>query len=201
MRRRSGVIAAAAVVTAIAVAPSAAQAATHTATCQGSSKRCTATFPLRGTHTGDRLVVRLPDTDLQLRSITPSAQALTSKYGFGGFSSSLGGSLLTARLLRFGAVPRTAKIAFTFTVPPDMKVCGDVPITVAGSKLVVQDLQAHGLSCAAARRVASQCIGATGPDGATWTIFRVDDLVTLRSGSRRVSFVAGKAGATCVPVG
>jgi hypothetical protein len=61
--------------------PAAAQAATHTATCVGSSQRCTATFPLRGTHTGDRLVVQLPDTDLQLRSIVPSSPSLPSSTG------------------------------------------------------------------------------------------------------------------------
>lgn len=186
---------------ALLAGPACALAATHTATCQGSSDRCTATFSLNGTRTGDRLVVRLPDTDLQLRSIVPSSKSLTATYGFGGFSTRLGGSLLQARLLRFGRVPRDATVAFTFFVPPAMRSCGDASIDVAGSTVRLGDVRAHGLSCAAARRIAGQCVAGTGPTATAWTIFRVDDQVTFQRRDRRVSFVAGDAGATCVPVG
>ncbi len=185
----------------LAVGGSTAVAATHTATCRGSGDRCTATFALRGTHSGDRLVVRVTDTDLQLRSIVPSSASLTAKYGFGGFSTQVGGSQFTARLLRNGRVPRGATIAFTFFVPPTMRSCGDAQVTAGGTNVRVADVQAHGVGCGQARRIAAGCVAGTGPSTTGWTIFQVDDLVTFQRVGRRVSFVAGGAGATCVPVG
>lgn len=181
--------------------PATAAAATRTASCAGGADRCTATFALRGTESGDRLVVRLPDTDLQLRSIAPSKPSLTAAYGFGGFSTREGGSLFRATLLRNGPVGRGATITFTFDVPPAMRACGGARIDAGGTTVRIRDVQGHGLSCAAARQAAGQCVAGTGPKGRGWTIFQVDDLVSLRRGDRRVTFDARGSGATCVPVG
>jgi hypothetical protein len=181
--------------------PAAAGAATHTIDCRGSGTRCTATVPLAGTKTGDRVVVRLTDTDLALRSILPSSPSLTAKYGFGGFSTRLGGSEFVALLLRDGSVGRDANVRLTFDVPPDMRPCADATVDVGGGASVrLTGLAVHGLRCAAGRRLATECVSATGP-GQGWTAFQVDRTVTLRRGARRVAFTAPAGGATCVPVG
>lgn len=172
-------------------APTATAAATHTVDCRGSGTRCTATFPLRGTHTRDTLVVLLTDTDLALRSIVPSSPKLPAVYGFGGFSTRLGGSEFRAVLLRSGVAPAGATITFTFAVPPAMRACGGA-----------QRVMAHGVSCATARTAAAQCVAGTGPTAGRWPrIFQVDDTVSFQGGTRRVTFTPGSAGATCVPVG
>ncbi len=194
-------VAALAAAVALLAVPTVASAATHTKACEGSSKRCTATFPLSATKDGDRLVVELPDTDLQLRAIVPSSSSLTSKYGFGGMSTSVGGSVFTARLLRFGGVPRSASLELRFFVAPAMRSCGTARADAGDSTVRVRRVEAHGVRCAAARRIAAGCVAGTGPSAARWTIFQVDDLVSFQRGARRVTFAAGAAGATCVPVG
>jgi hypothetical protein len=170
--------------------PAAASAATHTQTCSGpSASRCTATFALRGAKTGDRLVVRLPDTDLAIRRITPSPASLTQSYGFEGFSTRLGGSEFVAKLLILGAVPSGGRITFAFAVAPTMRSCG-----------TSSDVQAHGVSCATAKRLANACVMGTGP-GSAWTVFEVSGQVTLQRGGDRITFDPPHGGATCVPAG
>jgi hypothetical protein len=100
-----------------------------------------------------------------------------------------------------GRVPRGASVSFAFFVPPEMRSCGDARFTVDGATVRVGDVQASGVGCTAARRLARQCVTGTGPGTTAWTIFQVEDLVSLQRRSRRVTFAAGKAGATCVPVG
>lgn len=180
--------------------PAAALAASRTATCTGSTQRCSATFPLSGTKTGDRLVVRLPDTDLQLRSIVPSSPSLTSVYGFGGFSMRQGGSVFRAKLIVLDRIPAQASVSFTFAVPPRMRSCGDYSFEIDGSPIRLGDLEAHRVSCKAARRLANHCVSATGP-GAGWTIFAVDRSITLQRRTQRVSFDLLNVNASCAPSG
>jgi hypothetical protein len=198
LTRAAGLIAA---TLAIALPAAAADAATHTADCRGSATACTATFPLKGTRTTDRLVVRLPDTDLQLRSILPSSPSVAARYGFGGLSMRLGGSQLRAVLLRNGTVSSGAAVRFTFFVAPTMHPCSMPPLDVGDTTIRIVAMQTHGVTCASARKVVRACISATGTVGRWPQILQVDDTVIFQSGSRRITFTAPDGGATCVPSG
>ncbi|MEZ5123241.1 MAG: hypothetical protein R2736_16975 [Solirubrobacterales bacterium] len=91
--------------------PASAAAKTRTVDCDGSPQQCTATFPLAGLKSGDRLVARLPDTDLQLRAVVPSSRAVQAAIGFQGFSMRLGGSLFVAKLVVARRPPADARVS------------------------------------------------------------------------------------------
>jgi hypothetical protein len=196
LRRSAG----AALATLLVALPATASAADHTVACRGSADRCTATFPLHGAHTGDRVVVQLTDTDLALRSIVPSSRSLRARYGFAGFSMRLGGSEFLARLIVDGKVPAGAAIRFTFAVPPAMRSCGGYHFPIDGSVIRLGDLQVRGLSCGGGRRVARRCVSGMSP-GRGWTVFQVDDTVTLRRHAQRLSFDLRNVRASCAPSG
>jgi hypothetical protein len=180
--------------------PGAAAAKTRTVDCTGSPQRCTATFPLGGLDTGDRLVARLTDTDLQLRAVTPSSARVQAAIGFSGFSMRLGGSVFVARLNVAGPVPAGGRVRFTFAVPPRMRYCGDFRFEIDSSPVRLADLQAHGLTCRAARRVARNCVSGIGP-GRGWGALEVDRTVILRRRAQRVTFDLRNVNASCAPSG
>jgi len=199
MRMRTLVVVAGAV--AAVALPAAAQAADRTVPCPGGANRCVATVPLDGARTGDRIVVQLTDTDLQIESIAPSEPSLAGSYGFSGFSMRLGGSEFVADLVVTGPIPEGASVAMTFAVPPRMRSCGAERFTIDGARIRLRGVQARGLTCRAAKRIARQCVSGTGPSGRGWTIFDVDGDVTLRRGGRRVAFTLGNARQSCAPSG
>ena len=184
-----------------AALPATASAADRTVPCTGGGERCVATVPLEGASTGDRIVVELSDTDLELRSIVPSEPSLTEAYGFAGFSTRLGGSEFVADLVITGPIPAGATIAMTFATPPRMRNCGPMRFRTAGATIRLRGVQARGLTCRAAKRVSRRCVSGRGPGGTGWTIFQVDDRVTLQRRGERVAFTLGNVRASCAPSG
>jgi len=181
--------------------PAAAQAADRTVQCQGGANRCVATVPLEGAATGDRIIVELTDTDLELQSIVPSEPSLTASYGFAGFSTQMGGSEFVAKLVITGPIPAGASIAMTFAVPPRMRDCGNLRFRIDGAPIRLRDVQARGLGCKPAKRIARRCVSGRGPGGSGWTIFEVDDRVTLSRRAQRVAFTLGNVRQSCAPSG
>jgi hypothetical protein len=190
---------AAAALIALAAAP-AAHAKTRTVTCVGGADDCTATVKLAGLKKGDKVAINLTDTDLALRSITPSGNPVRAAYGLERLSTRLGGSQFVAQFLIFPPVPRTSSVRFRFAVPPKMTACGDDQFTIADAKVRINDIETHGAGCMAARRVAESCVNGTGP-GRGWVPVQVDDTVILWRGQRRVTFDTAGVPATCVPSG
>lgn len=190
---------AAAALVALVAAP-AAHAKTRTVACVGGATSCTATVKLAGLKHLDRVAINLTDTDLALRSITPSTPSLPASYGFGGMSTRLGGSQLVVRFLIIPPVPKGGSVRFRFSVPPKMTACGDDRFTVGGTRVRIKDVEAHGVGCMGARRVAEGCVSGTGP-GQRWVPLQVDDTVILWRGRQRITFDASTAPATCVPSG
>jgi hypothetical protein len=64
----------------------------------------------------------------------------------------------------------------------------------------LRDVEAHRVSCLAARRVAEGCVSGVGP-GAGWVPLQVDDTVILWHGRQRVAFGLGDVRASCAPSG
>jgi len=180
--------------------PASAAAKTRTVDCDGSPQQCTATFPLAGLKSGDRLVARLPDTDLQLRAVVPSSRAVQAAIGFQGFSMRLGGSLFVAKLVVAQRPPAGARVRFRFAVPPRMRACGDVRFRVAGATIRLGDLQTRGLGCRSARRVARRCVSGVGP-GPRWRPLQVDRTVILTRRAQRIAFDLVNVNASCAPSG
>ena len=189
-----------AVLAALILVP-AASAKTRTIACAGGADRCTATLALAGLKSGDRVIVNLTDTDLQLRAITPSAPKVQAAYGFGGLSTRLGGSQFVARMLINPPVPAGATVRFRFAVPPKMTACGDDRFTIDGSAIHLRDVQARGLDCLAARRAVEGCVSGVGPGRGFASVLQVDDLVILQGKGRRVTFGLGDAPSSCAPSG
>jgi hypothetical protein len=187
-------------VTALGALAPGAYAKTRTVDCTGSDQRCTASFPLSGLKTGDRLVARLTDTDLQLRAVTPSSPSLQQFYGFSSFSMRLGGSEFVARIIITERPPRRGRVQFSFAVPPRMRDCGDFRFGLDGSRIRLDDLEARGVSCARARRVARGCVDGTGP-GSGWGALEVDDTVILQRRAQRVTFDLVDVKSSCAPSG
>jgi len=180
--------------------PAATAAKTRTADCTGGPQRCTATFPLAGLKTGDRLVARLSDTDLQLTAVLPSSPQVQAATGFGGFSMRLGGSEFVAKLIVAGPVPRGGRVTFRFAVPPRMRSCGDVRFSSGDATIRLRDVEARGLGCRPARRVARNCVSGVGP-GPGWSALQVDRTVILRRRAQRVTFDLVNVNASCAPSG
>lgn len=197
MDRRLAIAAAA--VLALAAAP-AAHAKTRTVTCSGTGDRCTATVQLAGLAKGDRVAIDLTDTDLALVSITPSKPSVQAAYGFAGLSTRQGGSQFVARFLINPPVPKGASVRFRFAVPPRMTACGDDQFTLAGAQVRLTGVEAHGVNCLKARRVAEGCVSGVGP-GQGWVPLQVDDTVILWHGRQRVTFGLGDVRSSCAPSG
>jgi hypothetical protein len=184
----------------LAVAAPAAHAKTRSVSCSGGAKHCTATVKLAGLKQGDRVAIDLTDTDLALRSITPSKPSVQASYGLGRMSTRLGGSQFVVQFLIIPPVPKGASVRFRFAVPPKMTSCGDDQFPVAGTQVRIKDVAAHRIGCLAARRAAEGCVSGTGP-GRGWVPLQVDDTVIMWRGRQRVTFDASTAPATCVPSG
>jgi len=185
---------------ALGVCAAGAQAKTRAVRCVGGSDRCTATVALAGLKTGDRVVIDLTDTDLQLEDITPSRPSVQVAYGFAGLSMREGGSQLVARILIDPPVPRGASVRFRFAVPPKATSCGNDQFTIDGAPIRLTDLAARNIDCLAARRAVEGCVAGTGP-GVGWTVLQVDDQVLLRRKRQRVTFGLGNARSSCAPSG
>jgi hypothetical protein len=184
----------------LALLPATAAAKTRTVDCQGSSQRCTAVFPVAGLDSGDRLVARLTDTDLQLRAVVPSSPKVQAAIGFAGFSMRLGGSEFVARIVVAQRPPAGARVRFRFAVAPRMRSCGDVRFASGGATVRLSDVEARGLRCRSARRVARNCVSGIGP-GAGWTPLQVDDTVILTRRAQRIAFDLVNVRASCAPSG
>ena len=65
----------------------------------------------------------------------------------------------------------------------------------------LRDVQARGLGCKPAKRIARRCVSGRGPGGSGWTIFEVDDRVTLSRRAQRVAFTLGNVRQSCAPSG
>jgi hypothetical protein len=186
-------------VLACAAAP-AADAKTRSVDCSGGARACTATVKLAGLKQGDRVAIGLTDTDLALRSITPSKPSVQASYGLGRMTTRLGGSEFVVQFIIIPPVPKGASVRFRFAVPPKMTACGDDQFPVAGTQVRIKDVEARGVGCLGARRVAEGCVSGTGP-GQGWVPLQVDETVILWRGRQRVTFDATTAPATCVPSG
>lgn len=184
----------------LATLPATAAAKTRTVDCDGSAQRCTATFPLAGLKTGDRLVARLTDTDLQLRAVVPSSRRVQAAVGFAGFSMRLGGSEFVANLVVAQRPPAGARVRFRFAVAPRMRSCGDVRFRAGGATIRLDDVQALRLACRSARRVARRCVSGIGP-GPGWTPLQVDRTVILTRRAQRIAFDLVNVDASCAPSG
>ena len=184
----------------VAFGASAAHAKTRTVSCVGGATACTANVKLAGLKTGDQVVINLTDTDLALRSITPSGNPVSAAYGIERLSTRMGGSQFVARLLINPPVPPAGRVRFRFAVPPKMRDCGDSRFTIGGTQVRITDIETHGAGCLAARRVAEGCVSGVGP-GRGWVPWQVDDTVILWRGQQRVTFNAAGVPATCVPSG
>jgi hypothetical protein len=196
-RRLLPLIGAAAV---LASLPATAAAKTRTVDCEGSAQRCTATFPLAGLKSGDRLVARLTDTDLQLRAVVPSSAKVQAAIGFGGFSMRLGGSEFVAKLVVAERPPAGARVRFRFAVPPRMRSCGNVRFASGDETIRLGDVQARGLRCRGARRIARNCVSGVGP-GRGWEALQVDRSVILTRRDQRVTIDLLNVNASCAPSG
>jgi hypothetical protein len=192
-------LAATAALLALTVAP-AAQAKTRSVACSGGATSCTATVKLAGLKQGDNVAIRLTDTDLALRKITPSKPSVQASYGLGRMSMRLGGSQFVVQFLIIPPVPKGASVRFRFAVPPKMTSCGADQFPVGDTQVRIKDVQAHRVGCLGARRVAEGCVSGTGL-GQSWVPLQVDDTVIMWRGRQRVTFDASTAPATCVPVG
>jgi hypothetical protein len=183
-----------------AVAPAGTQAKTRTVRCAGGANACTATVALAGLKTGDRVVIALTDTDLELAAITPSKPRVQAAYGFAGLSTRLGGSQFVARMLINPPVPKGAAVRFRFAVAPRSTDCGDDRFTIDGSEVGLVAIRATRIGCMAARRAAEGCVNGTGP-GRGWGALQVDDQVILQRKGQRVAFGLGNARQSCAPSG
>jgi hypothetical protein len=180
----------------------AADANSRTVTCKGSGKRCTATIPLAGGITGERITVRLPDTDLQLIAAKRLPSDTPGSFFLDHGRFKLGGSEYVVRLGTSPLMDRHARLRLTFA--PEATVgCGRIDVPVPGEKRPVRttDVRTVKVSCATAGRVVKQCINATGP-GQGWWPSQVGRYVVLLKGEHRVEFqLASRRGQTCVPTG
>ena len=184
---------------ALAAAPCA-QARTRTVACVGGPHGCAATVALAGLASGDRVVIDLSDTDVQLAAITPSSPRVQAAYGFAGLSTRQGGSQFVARMLIVPPVPKGATVRLRFAVPPASTACGDDQFTIDGSAVRLTDIQASRIGCLGARRAAEGCVSGVGP-GPRWTALEVDDQVILQRGRQRVAFRLGVTRSSCAPSG
>ncbi|ADB48863.1 hypothetical protein [Conexibacter woesei] len=119
------------------ILPAAAQAkGSATAVCKSQGQMCVATFDLAGGASRKDLTVRLPDTNLQLVSVTATPAYVEGAYQVYDPSFSLGGSLFKSKLNAVKSIPKGAKLRITFGPPETMLNCGGIHTGVGDLSII-----------------------------------------------------------------